>query len=164
MDIYTYYDSSDSAPERQGEWMRLWERSWRLRGWTPKILTARKARSSPFFSKKLSVKSYPWLAFERVGGGWFCCINQINFGFAIREWEFVNPAAFYGASSFLIGTSAEGALGILNYVLGKEVKIKSIDDEPFPCHSKYLARGWNEAEIVSFESIEDILNCGRSIC
>ncbi len=36
--VYTRIDTSETAPSNQGELLRVWDRSWRLRGWKTKIL------------------------------------------------------------------------------------------------------------------------------
>jgi hypothetical protein len=36
--VYTRIDTSENAPANQGELIRIWDRSWRLRGWKTKIL------------------------------------------------------------------------------------------------------------------------------
>ena len=36
--VYTRIDTSENAPATQGELLRVWDRSWRLRGWKTRIL------------------------------------------------------------------------------------------------------------------------------
>lgn len=82
MDVFAYYDCSLTAPEIQPAWVPLWERSWRARGWNPRLITARHARRSRFYSGfKDSPALIPFLALHAVGGGWLVPLNVINFSF-----------------------------------------------------------------------------------
>lgn len=36
--VFTRIDTSETAPENQGELLRVWDRSWKLRGWKTKML------------------------------------------------------------------------------------------------------------------------------
>jgi len=84
MDVFAYYDCSLNAPETQPAWVPLWERSWRARGWNPRLITARHARRSKFYSRVDPAhreKFLPLLALNSVGGGWLSPLDVINFSF-----------------------------------------------------------------------------------
>lgn len=95
MKVYTFYDSTPDAPPDQAEFIRLWELSWRRRGWKTKILTDREAQKSLFYATaqiraqqaripfNAAVKQ--WLAFQVAGGGHLCDYRTINFGFKPRR-------------------------------------------------------------------------------
>ncbi len=61
--VYTRIDTSESAPANQGELIRVWDRSWRLRGWKTKIL----------------------LPDEFAPDGLHTCIRTINFSFKPKD-------------------------------------------------------------------------------
>lgn len=77
-DIFTYWDSTDSAPPRQAELLRLWERSWSARGWNPRILTIRNAREHAAFKQAHPAAHY-FLALEMAGGGYYADVRSINY-------------------------------------------------------------------------------------
>jgi len=91
MKVYTFYDSSPEAPPDQSEFIRLWELSWRRRGWKTKILTEREAVQSPHYTTAkiraqqfcvpLDFRFLKWLAFQTAGGGHLCDYRVINFSF-----------------------------------------------------------------------------------
>lgn len=87
MDVFAYYDCSLSAPEIQADWVPLWERSWRARGWNPRLITARHARRSKFYSRLKDSSSFetylPFIALHSVGGGLITPLNVINFSFKV---------------------------------------------------------------------------------
>lgn len=111
MNIYTYYESvSNMGP--QAEIIRLWELSWRRRGWTPRILTPRDAQAHPLYKAfDERINTYPtansrlyentcyhrWLALAHVGGGWQCDYDVINYSFfpQVRELDFEIPEQAY---------------------------------------------------------------------
>src|SRR6266508_1768181 len=82
--IYTYWDSSEHAPKHQAELIRLWEHSWRARGWTPRILTVRNAQKHKLFKQSHPI-DYPRLAFEaNRRKGRLVDVTEINFGHTPR--------------------------------------------------------------------------------
>lgn len=103
MDIFAYYDCSLNAPETQPVWVPLWERSWRARGWNPRLITARHARRSKFYSKvrpQDRERVLPILALHAVGGGWLVPLNVINF-----SWSPPKPTkrlVVYNASGIIL--------------------------------------------------------------
>jgi hypothetical protein len=95
MNIYTYYEVV-AGINAQAELIRVWDQSWRRRGWVPRILTKRDAERHPRFREFHDrVNTYPtannreyenacyyrWLALSQVGGGWMCDYDVINFAF-----------------------------------------------------------------------------------
>ena len=80
--IYTYWDSSEHASPHQAEMIRLWERSWRARGWNPRILTIRNAQKSKLFKHSHNnPEILKWAALDSVKGVWFAEPEHINFSF-----------------------------------------------------------------------------------
>ena len=83
MNVYTYYDARPDAEPGQAAQFRLWEATWTNCGWNPRILTARKARSSPLHDAVVSRVAqpeiaYPWLALHAAGGGWLIPKSVLN--------------------------------------------------------------------------------------
>lgn len=53
--VYAYWDSSPSAPLHQAALVVLWRRTWKAKGWTPRVLMAKTAakhrgRGSPTYT------------------------------------------------------------------------------------------------------------------
>jgi hypothetical protein len=72
MRVYAYYNP-DSLPEhKDADFLRLWERSWRLQGWEPRILTP----LNGLFDEAVG---------GTKGGAWYCNSRVINFGF--KPWR-----------------------------------------------------------------------------
>jgi hypothetical protein len=111
MVVYTYYEALPGMTG-QGEIIRLWEQSWRKRGWTPRILTPRDAKAHPRFAEfDARINTYPtannrqyenccyhrWLALAQVGGGWMTDTDVINFAFfpQVRKLAFEIPEQAY---------------------------------------------------------------------
>jgi hypothetical protein len=111
MNIYTFF-SPVAGISGQAEVIRVWELSWRRRGWTPRILTPRDAQAHPRFKEfDVRVRTYPtannpeyerlcyirWLALAQVGGGWMTDTDVINYAFfpQVRELEFEIPEKAY---------------------------------------------------------------------
>jgi len=99
MDIFAYYDCSLDAPEVQPAWVPLWERSWRARGWNPRLITARHARRSKLYAHyKNRPLAMPLLALHAVGGGWLSRLEVINFSFEpkalSKSFTAVGPGIF----------------------------------------------------------------------
>jgi len=85
MDVFGFYDCSLDAPAGQAAMVTLWARSWRARGWNPRLITARHARRSKFFralkDSPAAVPLISLIALHAVGGGWLSPLNVVNFGF-----------------------------------------------------------------------------------
>lgn len=74
MKVYTYWDFSATAPERQAEFFRIWERSWSRHGWEPRLLTS-------WNIKEKGNDEPDWLsAFIGVKGGFYSDIRVFNNG------------------------------------------------------------------------------------
>jgi hypothetical protein len=87
MDVFTYYDASPAVEVPQADDFRAFDASWSKFGWTPKILTSRRARLSQLFeevSGRLPNNhdfALPWLALHAAGGGWLVPKSVLNTGF-----------------------------------------------------------------------------------
>lgn len=97
MNVYTYFDSCFVSEIAQ-ETLKIWDRSWKERGWNPIVLNEESAKSHPFyaaFSQK--IKSFPsvngerfdyhafmrWLAIANLGGNDFVVTTEpdvLNYG------------------------------------------------------------------------------------
>jgi hypothetical protein len=86
--VYCYFDGSEHAPTNQAKLLRLWVRSWRARGWTPRILTIQNAaRHKQFDTLGHDFREWPRLAMEAEGIKWLSDIHAINFSFTPREFR-----------------------------------------------------------------------------
>jgi hypothetical protein len=111
MVINTYF-TSIAGMESHSEILKLWELSWRRRGWTTRILTVQDAQAHPRYNEFVArVDTYPtvnnreyeracyirWLALVSVGGGWMSDTDTINFSFSpqIRKLDFEIPEPGY---------------------------------------------------------------------
>lgn len=144
-EVFGYYDSSLNAPASQPDRVTLWERSWRNRGWKPRLLTSRHARRSKLFKRWGSDPSnWPLLALHAVGGGWLVPFQVINFSFP--------PAA---KGTFYLSKSTIERM----FRTGVDVKTgkfgRPVVPYPFPA--------WTDAPLVYFERPGQVLNCGRII-
>lgn len=85
MNVFAFYNCQMEANEEQPNWVPLWKRSWEKHGWTPRLITARHARRSKFYSRLKDDRAFdtwlPFLALHSAGGGWFVPLNIINFSF-----------------------------------------------------------------------------------
>lgn len=88
VDVFAYYDASPEAPAGQAELIRTWEASWTALGWTPRILTSRRARQSLLYrdvAERLGEDAVsvalPWLALHAAGGGWLVPKTAVNQSF-----------------------------------------------------------------------------------
>jgi hypothetical protein len=85
MKVFAFWDSSPAAHPEQAEFFRLWELTWRRRGWEPRILTARQAKRNPKYSRVAlhhDTLYFMELALESAGGKWICSPRTINFSLA----------------------------------------------------------------------------------
>lgn len=70
MEIFAFYDCSVNAPKNQTDSVVHWERRWRQQGYTPRLITARHARRSKFYTRvKNRPGVLPLLAMHAIGGG-----------------------------------------------------------------------------------------------
>lgn len=77
MEVFAYYDCSPSAPKNQPDLVVHWERRWRELGHKPRLITARHARRSKFYSRcKNRPNVLPLLAMHAVGGGWYTLFDS----------------------------------------------------------------------------------------
>ena len=77
--VYTYFDATEQRPEPAARIIRLWERSWRARGWEPRILTPRTAQDIFDFKDELeALLRFGPCRLERVG--LLVAFNVVNFG------------------------------------------------------------------------------------
>lgn len=58
--VYTNIDTSENAPDNQGAKIRVWDRSWRLRGWQTRILL--NGETIPFHSLVVPIA---WINFSQ---------------------------------------------------------------------------------------------------
>lgn len=110
MRVYAFYDSSPSAHPEQAEFLRLWALSWERRGFTPKLLTARHAQRSSFYSRFIQRARGPeltdyrrlqWLALHAVrGSGWLTSSRVINFSLAPKRMSKKTQSMRVNASSW----------------------------------------------------------------
>lgn len=141
MEVFGFYDCSQSAPENQPDMVTLWDRSWRNRGWKPRLLTSRHARRSKLFKRWGSDPSnWPMLAMHAVGGGWLVPFQVINFSLPPVE-----KGKFYLSRNrieqLLKGTVPHTIIPVINYPL----------------------MGWPDESLVFFDKPAQVLNCGRTI-
>lgn len=94
MNVYTYFDETEHAPVNQTEMLRIWVRSWKARGWRPRILTIRNAAKHPDFVRlKDHWHELPRLAQESAKATHFFEASVINFSFrpkrvrAVKEFH-----------------------------------------------------------------------------
>lgn len=83
--VFAYWDSSEGAPSHQAEIFSLWEKSWKKRGWEPRLLAEHMAVRNPKYRtirKSVSQKELRTLALLSVKGTWICPIHVLNFSFA----------------------------------------------------------------------------------
>lgn len=150
MEVFAYYDCSPEAPANQAELLTFWERSWRNRGWTPRLITARHARRSKFYAKhKAQPMMLPLLALHAVGGGWLTPVNVMNFDFPHCKGPNKNFVSFH-----------------CGMYQGSRAGLERFFRSGLQAHcsgwcSIYGETFWLKSPLVSFANPEDILNCGR---
>jgi hypothetical protein len=162
--VFTYYDSTPTAPPNQAELIRVWAHSWEAQGWTPRLLTVRHARASRLGSVCAKL-SCDWIAaLEYHGGGFFCSPNIINFSFPGKEAFLRAPkrdARFFSAGEF-IGL-AWIPRGDIDRVVNRGPS--SVQTWPGIC-THHREPGWETSKLVHFDSdftLQQILDCGRRI-
>jgi hypothetical protein len=119
MDIFTYYDASPGFTGSRAESFRAWAASWAKLGWTPRILTVRKAKQSPLYPKifpRVGKAALPYLALHAAGGGWYAPTSAINYDFRPRCRR--NRAALYHDG--VVWATKRGTEEILNALGTKE--------------------------------------------
>lgn len=150
MNVFAYYDASPEACPDQAEFVTFWERSWRNRGWTPRLLTARHARRSRFYVKqKRYVNRLPLLALHAVGGGLLVPLSVINFDTqTIRGRGLLRDACgIYMASKTALGKYFNHSASFSSFKI---------------C----VWRGqlaWDRFGLVKFEKPDEVLSCGRRL-
>lgn len=141
MEVFGFYDSSLNAPANQPDMVTLWERSWRNRGWKPRLLTSRHARRSKLFKRWGSdPANWPLLALHAVGGGWLVPFHIINFS---------------------LPPSAKGMFYLSRY--GIEQSLKNGARPPVKGLVAFPSIGWPDMPVVFFDKPTQVLNCGRMI-
>jgi hypothetical protein len=151
-DIFAFYDCSLDAPADQADMVTLWERSWRNRGWNPRLITARHARRSKFYVRhKNKAELIPLLALHAVGGGVLVPLRVMNF--SLTEWM---PAGRVSQCPHGIVTGTRGALE-------KYLRRPGRRGYKFSYCRSFGLPGWEKALLVRFSNPEEALNCGRSL-
>lgn len=163
MDVFAYYDCSLGAPEVQAEWVPLWERSWRARGWNPRLITARHARRSKFYALDYPPEVMPFLALHAVGGEWLSSLRVINFSFDTHR-------ARRGVREHC-GPVIEASKSDLHKML-RTRRISMVYDRKHSCKyntghggcCKYNLESWSNFPLVYFPDPDPgiVLDCGRS--
>lgn len=86
--VYCYFDASEHADPAQAALLRVWVRSWKARGWKPRILTVRNAaKHADYALFKGDNCELPRLAQEAVRAKWLCPLNEINFSFTPAKFK-----------------------------------------------------------------------------
>lgn len=80
MKIYTYWNPSAPVGEDQAQMIRLWQRSWTLHGWEPRLLTSLNVKRSKDSKFPARFFDQMCLALCSVGGGWLTLPSVINIG------------------------------------------------------------------------------------
>lgn len=156
MDVFAFYDCSENAPAGQAAMVTLWERGWRNRGWSPRLITARHARRSKFYAEHKnevgSVPILPLLALHTVGGGWLSPLTTMNFDFSPVKLKgsraFVLPYGLVFAPKTALQEVFTRKRGI-SYGYGECVSFGETD--------------WLKSPLVHFPDISPVLDCGRSL-
>jgi hypothetical protein len=88
VNVYAYYDATPGAPIDQAEKYREWAESWKRLGWSPRILTSRRAKQSPLYKEIIAASAenskpaiLPMLALHAAGGGWLVPLSAHNEAF-----------------------------------------------------------------------------------
>lgn len=140
-EVFGFYDCSLNAPANQPDMVTLWDRSWRNRGWKPRLLTSRHARRSKLFKRWGSdPANWPLLALHAVGGGWLVPFQVINFSAAPAQ---KGPFRF--------------ARSTIEKILRYQMVYLSRGPMVYP------SPGWKESPLVFFDKPSQVLNCGRTI-
>lgn len=110
MIVYSYFDPTHPNPAEQAEFVRLFARTWRRHGWTPRLLTPRDLNRS---TENLPVSLRALLARR---GGWFADLRLLNLGFPpIPNYE----SHCYGDGTRLLflkrGISVSSALAVVSH-------------------------------------------------
>ena len=142
MNVYAYWDSSESPIDEQAGLLRVWERSWRRQGWTPRLLTIANARKSKNYQpSNNSLDNMLW-ALHAVGGGWLSDIRLINnslkpfkprHGYTVDPWTLI----YMDRRSVAILTNPEtcGRLALHRFDLGDSAKyVNSFKEAIEICH------------------------------
>ncbi len=153
MKVFTYYDTSETAPADQSLLVTLWERSWRNRGWTPRLISERHAKRSKFFPElEYAQHLHPRLALHAMGGGLLVPMYVINFGFRPKDFETPGSDAFL----YPFGIVHANKAGLKKSFVGDRVQRLRV----FPC-ALFQSSKWAESPLVFFPDPKDILTCGR---
>jgi len=151
MDVYAFYDCSIDAPTGQAAMVTLWERGWRNRGWTPRLITERHARRSGFYTEHKHDVQISLLALHAVGGGWFSPLSVMNFDFP--------PAKLYpGGVELPYGVYAASKTVIHNLLVRKG----GLSAFRLWCAS-FEEKNWHTSPLVHFSDPTLILDCGRPL-
>jgi len=90
--VFAYFDASEHAEPSQAALLRVWVRSWRKRGWTPRVLTVRNAAKHRDYNKfKGDPCELSRLAQESVRASWLCNLQAINFSFTPSQFRKTGP-------------------------------------------------------------------------
>jgi hypothetical protein len=163
--VYCYFDASVGSPH-QGEIIRLWHRSWALKGWDVRMLSPRTLWRSPLLKNlpdwENQLDARRFLSLVKVGGGLLVHYDVINFGLKPSQFQLSFDAVSSGMI-FMTGDTARS----LRRRFNNKTRFKCLDyvidfDEP----------DWSWASLVHFSTptcagipkAQVIDNCGRSIC
>lgn len=140
-EVFGFYDCSLNAPANQPDMVTLWDRSWRNRGWKPRLLTSRHARRSKLFKRWGGDPSnWPMLALHAIGGGWLVPFQVINFSLPpVEKGKFY--LSRHRIEQLLKGAVQPNIIPVINYP----------------------RMGWPDESLVFFDKPAHVLNCGRTI-
>lgn len=156
MKVFTYYDTSGSAPKDQDLLVTLWERGWKNRGWTPRLISERHAKRSRFYKDhKEDRRLHPLMALQRSGGGLLVPMYVMNFGLSPKQ-VLVSPSVVIRQPFEIVSGSAKALRDLL------EGKSAPHNFQSGPC-ARYETALWMEAPLVFFSDPNKILNCGRAL-
>ena len=157
MKVFAYYDSSPTAPAEQSELVTLWERSWRNRGWTPRLISERHAKRSRFFKQfPDEPRLHPLLALQASGGGLLVPMYVMNFGFEPTH----DDAKLTGTLDKFPFEIYRGTGPALVRWLNDHSKCRTFRSGV--C-AGYETSRWATSPLVFFSNPKKILTCGRTL-
>ena len=165
-EIYTYFDASLDIPH-QGEVFHCWYRSWKRRGWEPRLLHPRSWRSHPQRKemKKAMQEQFPDDPVARARGMALLAIHMTGkpvlfsdydvINFSLEPCALVNRALNQPGVQAIQGFGAYGVLGTVQlidlYIQGKaEYCEKAKSTVRIATMDLYGGADWHTRHLVHF--------------